>query len=234
MNPESQTLLYIVVFCVMAAALGYYSHLAAKRRREELAALASQLGWKFYPDRDDSHDEEFAHFEIFRRGHSRYSYNSMYGELTIDEKAYSAKMGDFTYKVTSHNGKSSSTTTYRFSYLILELPFGQVPSLVIRREGMFDKLKGMLGFDDIDFESAEFSRRFFVKSSDKRFAYDVIDPRMIEFLLNSDAPTIDIENGRGLFADGKRSWSPAQFRDTIGWAQEFFDHWPDHVQESLS
>lgn len=229
-----EILIGVVVVALVAAAF-YYSYLAAKRRREALAQLAVELGWRFAPDKDSSHDDQFACFEVFRSGHSRVAYNTLYGSTTIDSQTYDAKMGDFSYQVTTSNGKTTSTTTYHFSYLILELPFRQhVPSLLIRREGMFDKLKGMFGFDDIDFESAEFSRRFYVKSDDKRFAYDVVDPRMMEFLLDSDPPIIDIENGFGLFCDGKRCWDPGQFRQALSWASQFFDSWPDHVKDSLS
>jgi hypothetical protein len=108
-----------------------------------------------------------------------------------------------------------------------------VPDLLIRREGIFDKIAGVLGFDDIDFESSEFSRKFCVKSGDKRFAYDVIDPRMMEFLLASDPPTIDIERGQCCITDGARRWEPAQFQAAMGWLGEFFDRWPDHVTASL-
>ena len=142
-------------------------------------------------------------------------------------------MGDFTYKVTTHSGKSSSTRTYRFSYLIVHLPFGRVPDLLIRREGLFDKLAGAFGFDDIDFESAEFSRRFFVKSTDKRFAYDVIHPRMMEFLLAGEPPAIDIEYGRCCLSNGRRRWEPHEFKGRVDWIRRFFDHWPDHLTANL-
>ncbi|MCZ6810529.1 MAG: hypothetical protein O7D97_00875, partial [Planctomycetota bacterium] len=98
-----------------------------------------------------------------------------------------------------------------------------MPDLLIRREGMFDKLAGAFGFDDIDFESAEFSKRFYVKSPDKRFAYDVIHPRMMEFLLGGDPPTVDIEAGRCCLSDGRHHWSPEGFGATLNWVIEFFD-----------
>ena len=66
----------------------------------------------------------------------------------------------------NRSGKSTQTHTYRFSYLIAHVPFAGVPALLNRREGMFDKIAGAFGFDDIDYESAEFSRRFQVKSAD--------------------------------------------------------------------
>ena len=223
----------IIAGIALVALLGYFAWLAEKKRREALAALADSLGWRFDPSRDRDHDDEYAHFEIFRRGHSRAAHNTLTGVLEINDLRWPAKMGDFTYKVTRHSGKSTSTRTYRFSYLILHMPYARVPDLLLRREGMFDKIAGVLGFDDIDFESAEFSRRFHVKSSDKRFAYDVVHPRMMEFLLAGDAPTVDIENGRCCLSDGSRRWGPQQFEQTLAWVQQFLDLWPDHVTTTL-
>ena len=227
---------YVVIAFAIAAIIGvviYFGYLAEKKRREELAALAAQLGWRFDPTKDRSHDDEYAHFEIFRRGHGRCAFNTLTGELTIDERNYPAKMGDFVYKITTSTGKSTQTHTYRFSYLILHLPFANVPDLLIRREGMFDKLAGAFGFDDIDFESAEFSKRFHVKSPDKKFAYDVIHPRMMEYLLGSDPPTVDIECGRCCLSDGRHRWSPQEFNSTLSWVADFIDLWPDHVTAQL-
>lgn len=90
-------------------------------------------------------------------------------------------------------------------------------------------MKNLFGFDDIDFESVEFSRKFFVKSPDKRFAYDVIHPAMMEFLLASDPPSLDVEQNRCCLFDGMRTWSPEQFRSTLAWARQFFEFWPEHV-----
>jgi hypothetical protein len=219
----------IALVCFIA----YLAWLAEKKRREALAALARRLGWLFDPVRDRDHDEQYAHFEIFRRGHGRAAYNTLTGNLQVNGRPWPVKMGDFTYKVTRHTGKSTSTTTYRFSYVILHLPFASVPDLLIRREGMFDKLAGAFGFDDIDFESAEFSRRFHVKSPDKKFAYDVIHARMMAFLLAGEAVTIDIERGRCCVSDGRQRWEPQQFEARLAWIREFFDLWPQHVTARL-
>lgn len=223
----------ILIAVVLIGGLAYWSYLQRKRRREALAVVAQRLGWQFDPRRDSFHDDEYAHFEIFRRGHGRYAYNTLQGELTIGVGTYPAKMGDFTYKVTSGSGKSRSTRTYRFSYLIVHLPFRNIPDLLIRPEGFFDKLTGAFGFDDIDFESAEFSRRFYVKSSDKRFAYDVVHPRMMEFLLRTDPSIIDIEHGKCCVTDGRSRWSPDEFCTQLEWACDFLECWPDHVKADL-
>jgi len=225
----------IIILALIAGAIvvGILGHRANKKRQEELAALARELGWEFDPDKDASHDEQYTNFDIFRRGHSRAAYNTLTGGLSIDGRSFPAKMGDFTYKITRHTGKSTTTQTYRFSYLIVHCPFGGVPELLIRREGLFDKLAGVFGFDDIDFESAEFSKKFHVKSADKRFAYDVCHPRMMEFLLQSTPPMVDIEHGQCCLSDGSQRWEPAQFKGMLGWVQRFFDLWPDHVTAAL-
>ena len=225
----------LVLFLVLAAiaAVVYYSYLAAKKRREAMAALASELGWRFDPGNDRDHDDEYAHFEIFRKGHSRVAYNTLYGSTEIDGRDYRVKMGDFNYKVTRSTGKSTTTVTYRLSYLILHLPFAHTHDLLIRREGMFDKLAGALGFDDIDFESEEFSRKFYIKSSDKKFAYDVIHPRMMEWLMAKKVPVIDIEHGRCCVAEDATRWEPEEFKRWLRRMNEFFDLWPDYLTSQL-
>ena len=64
------------------------------------------------------------------------------------------------------------------------------------REGLFSKLAQAVGYDDIDFESAEFSRKFCVRSKDKRFAYDVCHPRLMEYLLANHDLTLEIDGQR--------------------------------------
>jgi hypothetical protein len=135
--------------------------------------------------------------------------------------------------MTSRSGKSRRTTTHEFSYVIVDLPYERLPTLFIRREGIFDAVAGAFGFDDIDFESAEFSKRFHVKSDDKRFAYDVIHPAMIEFLLAGDAPMIDVEESKCCLSDGRRKWSTVEFRKNLLWAEQFFALWPKHLVTAL-
>jgi hypothetical protein len=223
----------LVIVVVVVGMVGYLAYLAEKKRREALFALAQKLGWRFDPSRDHRHDREYANFALFRRGHSRCAFNTLTGEMTIQDRRYAAKMGDFRYKITSGSGKNRRTRTYTFSYLIVDMPFRGTPPLLIRREGMFDKLAGFFGFGDINFESAEFSRRFHVSSSDRKFAYDVITARMMEFLLTSDPLTIDIEHNRLCLSDGRRTWQPDEFERRVQWVEQFFDLWPKHVKVAL-
>lgn len=222
------------IFLVIVIAGIVYSAKKAQERREALMALASELGLQFDPQRDRYHDDEYAHFEIFRKGHSRSAYNTLQGRIELAGLSYAVKMGDFKYKVTHGSGKNRRTSTYHFSYAILHLPYVGVPDLLVRKEGVFDKIAGAIGFDDIDFESVEFSKRFLVKGPNKRFAYDIIHPRMMEFLMQGASPMVDIERDRCCLMNGKRRWAAADFRAMLEWADGFFGLWPEHVTAELT
>lgn len=219
----------VVVAIAVAACLGWR---AEQQRRQQLVALAARLGLRIQFGDDPDHDDQYAQFEVFRRGHSRAAQNTMSGTLQLFGDDCRLRMGDFRYKVTHSNGKTTTTTTHRFSYLIAHPPWVTL-ALLVRPEGVFDKLAAAFGFDDIDFESVEFSKRFFVKSEDKRFAYDVLHPRMMEFLLAERPPMIDIEGGALCIADGTRRWTPAQYDQKIEFVRRFCALWPRHLLQGL-
>ncbi|MEM9184904.1 MAG: hypothetical protein AAGB00_00240 [Planctomycetota bacterium] len=228
------TLLIIAALVAAFGGIAYYAHLQEKKRRELLAAFALELGWEFDPTTDRTLDDRFPQFDCFRRGDSRYAHNSLRGSLLLatgaaEECNLHAQAGDYHYTVTSGSGKNRTTTTYRFSYLMIMAPTTAGHDLRIKRENWGDKMKAAMGFDDIDFESAEFSDRFWVKSRDKRFAYDVIHPRMMEFLMNGPTPTIEIDRGvLCLYGSGSR-WEPHEFKMRMRWASGFFALWPRHL-----
>lgn len=228
-----QTFVLFAIVAFLAAILAYIGWRQEQARRAALAETARSLGLTFEHEDNDAHDEEYAQFEIFRRGHSRTAKYTMRGRIDLFGKACEVCTGDFRYKVTSGSGKHRSTTTYLFSYLIVHLPWPS-PNLLVRREGFFDKVKGALGFDDIDFESEDFNKRFWVQSSDKRFAYDVLHPRMMEFLLQHLDSAIDLEGGAICLSDGSCRWEPGSFGKQIELVRKFSELWPRHLTNDLT
>ena len=105
--------------------------------------------------------------------------------------------------------------------------------LHLRREHLFDKVSEFFGVDDIDFESAEFSRKFYVKSPDKRWAYDVIHARMMEYLL--DAPTFSIQFAGSYVIAWRSSWfGPAEFEAGANLICGILDRLPGYVVQQQS
>ena len=48
-----------------------FAHRQARKRREALQAFAAKRGLAFTEGHDQEHDDRFARFGMFRRGHSR-------------------------------------------------------------------------------------------------------------------------------------------------------------------
>ncbi len=162
---------------------------AARKRRDALLQLAVRLGLEFRPEKDYELPRQFRFLNKLRQGQNRYAFNRLAGHY----RGHPIRVFDFHYETRSSDSKGNSQThRHYFSFFMLLLP-REFPEVTIAREGLLSKLAQALGYDDIDFESAEFSRKFCVRSKDKRFAYDVCNPRMIEYLLANPDLTLEIE-----------------------------------------
>lgn len=178
--------LIIIIFVFIIIGVAILSWYQQEKRRKELLAWAQSKGLQFYPARDYGMDSRFPELKTLRQGENRYAYNIMQGRYTDrDMVAF-----DYHYETHSRDSKGRRQTHhYHFSTLILESGLPLKP-LFIRPEGFFDKITEFFGADDIDFESAEFSRKFYVKADDRKWAYDVIHTRTMEFLLAQPRFTI--------------------------------------------
>jgi|GEM_PF-1423762 len=178
MEPQAFIIIPVALVFIGLIILGIY--ISAKRRKE-LRLWAESNGWRFDPSKDRGMDNRFPEFKVLKKGSNRYAYNIIRGNI----KSLLFLAFDYHYKT----GSGKNTHHYHFSSVILDslLP---LQNLYIRPEGFFDKITDFFGFDDIDFESAEFSRKFYVKAENKRWAYDVIHARTMEFLMNSPRFTI--------------------------------------------
>jgi hypothetical protein len=219
----------VIAAFVLAAVIGgvILAHRAEQRRRAEFQAVAAELGFAYDPSSDPGFDDRFPRFECFHRGHSRRAFNLLVGVRGAPERPRRCTLGEFEFKETQGSGKNRRTVTYRFGFAVLETAFRAMPDILVREEHFFDKVAGFLGFDDIDFESAAFSRRFMVKSSDKRFAYDLIDAQMMEFLLEEGTPNIDIgDHAVCLWYGQSTRLEPGQLVELLAWGERFLERWP--------
>jgi hypothetical protein len=170
-----------VAFIALAALAAYAAHLAAEKRRKELSAWGAERGLSFSPERVSGFDLEHPTFDCLSRGDNRYACNILQG----DWSGRGLTAFDYHYETHSTDSKGHRQTHHHhFSAVILKSGI-PLQHLQIRQEGLFDKIAGAFGFDDIDFESEAFSRKFLVKAKDRKWAYDVIHPLTMEFLMAS-------------------------------------------------
>ncbi|MEW6307318.1 MAG: hypothetical protein AB1705_28015 [Verrucomicrobiota bacterium] len=176
----------VVVFAIIC---GIFAWQAEKKRREELAALAAQLGLRYSRERDHNLAVRFGFLNKLAQGANRYAFNILSGQ----HQDHNVTIFDYHYETYSRNSKGHRQTHHHYlGCLILTLD-RDFPELTITEEGLFSKIAQFVGYDDIDFESAEFSKQFCVRSADKKFAYDVCHTRMMEYLLANPDLNVEID-----------------------------------------
>lgn len=194
-----------------------------KKRTLALRRWARQRGWSFAADRQGGWEKDYPGLKLFQKGHSRSGKNVISG-LFHDHPVI---LTDYQYTT----GSGKNRTTHHANVTILQCGFPTVP-LFIRRENPFDKVGEFLGADDIDFESAEFSKKFFVKSADRKWAFDIIHTRTMEYLLT--APSVTIEFGFGEIAVYRtRYGEAAKYEEALDVAWNLFSLIPEYVVQQM-
>ena len=182
---------FLIVAVLIVVVIGaIYNAIAQRKRREGLFELAQRLNLNFDAGRDFGIPGRFGFLKQLAQGDDRYAANVLSGNYQQNE----ILAFDYHY-ATYHTDKNGThKDDHWFSFFILTLPAAAFPDLTIRRENFLTKIAEVFGYQDIEFESAEFSKTFNVRSPDKKFAYDVCNGKMMEYLLANRDLSIEIEN----------------------------------------
>jgi hypothetical protein len=165
----------------------------------------------------------FPDFKCLRRGHSRYAYNIMGGRHEKQD------ITAFDYHYVTGHGKSRRV--HNLSVFVLGSPLSLKP-LYIRPENVFDRVSDFFGHDDIDFESAEFSRKFYIKAQEKRWAYHVIHQQMMEYLMQ--APKFHIQmGGEHIMVWRNRRFNERDFDAALALIQGILSRLPEYLKAQL-
>lgn len=147
---------------------------AERKRRKELADWASKRG--------------FAYFDANQEAPLLSTYKAWgpgYGHRNFD--GYEGNFAGTDVQMWQHQSRTKSKDSeniHNFTILKIRMPIS-VPNTHWKREHFGHKVFDALGGEDIDFESDEFSRKFWVKGDDRRFAYDLFHARMMEYMLTA-------------------------------------------------
>jgi len=217
-----------LLFAVVAGfviVMGIMGHKRAAARREALAAWASAHGLIYSQGRRCVGEEEI--FGCLRQGSNRYGENWITGNY----HSWGMKAFDYHYETHSTDSKGRRQTHHHYFSAIIVQSKCPLGPLEIRPEGFFDKVGEFFGLDDIDFESAEFSRRFFVKSRDKRWAYDIIHQETMQFLLDHAANfRIALAGQCAIVWDGSL-FTPEEYDQAAALLTGVLGRIPEHVIE---
>jgi len=217
--------LFAVAFFVVATVvtLGKASDARAQRRR-----LAVAAGWA-----DDRGYDYLASNQAllpYLRGEPFVrSVSSEVMEFIEGETPGGHTFCSFLYTYTSSSG--DSPTTVEHAIVMVRLPAG-LPELSLTREEFGDKVGKFFGGQDIELESDEFNRLFRVRSPFEGFAYAVLHPRMMEWLIRQANAMVPLRiDGQDViwWREGRPNYAMLDLQ--LAATSDFIDQIPQEVFE---
>ncbi len=192
-NSETVFTVLIVGAFVVAGIVGSINQMRARRNRSfELQLLTTQLGFDdFNPARDEEFAMGWGFLNRLARGEDRYAFNLLRGIY------HEQRLFVFDYHYQTGSGKNRKDHYSTIFMLVCKEAF---PQVTIKPENLLSRLAAAFDGEDIKFESAEFSKTFRVRSADKKFAYDVCNPQMMEYLLANRDLEVEIQGPAILLA----------------------------------
>ena len=117
----------------------------------------------------------------------------------------------------------------RYSCVLTRLGLKSAEPFQLSREGFFGRLADHMGLHDIELELEDFNKAFTVRSKDRKFATDLLDQRMMSWLLEAKemfpkGVTIQIDRRQMLLWGSERK--PAELVPLLQLMKAFIDHFP--------
>jgi hypothetical protein len=192
-----------------------------KKRREKLATAAEELGLAFFPEGSDALYNRLSKFSLFNLGRDRKMKNLVQGD------AGDVKLAIFDYQYTTGSGKN--THTHKTTVAVIESQAIRCPVFSLRPENwLFDRVGGMLGFQDIDFEShPKFSSMFVLKSPDEQGVRAFFKPALLEYFEAQPNLSVEAERGVMFFYRGTKLNRPEDLKDLFAKAYEVYGRMVD-------
>ncbi|MDM8000704.1 MAG: hypothetical protein QUS33_12145 [Dehalococcoidia bacterium] len=200
-----------------------------EKRRRKLAGWAQASGLKFYPERDYSIGYRYQAFDCLKQGDNRYGCN-----IVVGTSGRWLVCG-FDYHSDTSNAIVNGLVSGRrgcFSALVVDAGVPLKP-LSIRPQRLIDRFAEFIGFESIDFESVEFSRRFAVESPDRRWAYDVLHQKTMELMLEYPRFRIDFLGTKVAAYSGDTEFSPDEFQSALNLVTGILDNLPESMLVEL-
>lgn len=173
--------LVAVAACVVVAVV-LVPWLLRQRGGEDLAAVAARHGLQH--SAVDPFGCTRVAFPLFRKGDGRQSRDVVWRDRA---DGMTTRAFTFSYYVETKDDLGRVHRSHRYFTCVMAQVDGAWPEVSITREGFVEKALDLVGLGDIELESEEFNRRFALRSPDRRFAVTLVDARMIDFLLSTEA-----------------------------------------------
>ena len=191
----------------------YIFWLSEKKRSQQLSAIAASLKLSFSQKNNSALFDRINKLHLFSVGYSKKIKNLMEGEANNTELAI------FDYQYTTGGGESSRT--YRQSVFCIWSPKLYLPQFSMRPEGIFHKIGGAFGYQDIDFDShPEFSKKYLLRGDNEASIRQLFNKKLLTNIESQQK--ISIEGGDNQLVFYKKRIKPDDIESFMDEGFRFF------------
>ena len=209
-----------------AAGWTTWSRLKTQAREDQIPVMAAAKGLHYAED--DPFSSKVLAFDLFHRGDGSRLEHVVWSDQDVGNVTNGAegapktqaRVFDFGWYKIHHNRDGGTYEEWHWSSCALAQPDGSWPPMQIQHRRMVDKALELVGGDPIHFESEEFNDTFHVTCADRRFASALIDPQMMQFLLETKGMVSFATMGRFVLVASPQV-APDEMPILLGLADEF-------------
>jgi len=190
----------------------------------EASDLAARLGLRFDSARNYTLADDYGFLRFLSRGENRYAFNVLSGHHQQSE----VLAFDYHFEKPAKGTDNELSSSHCYLTTAMVLMRAYFPELRIAPEGLLSKIEEAIDGENIQFESAEFSRAFRVWSKDKRLAYDICNSQVMDYLLENRDLNIQIQNCTlALVSD--EQWPAKQLEKNLERLNEIRSRLPEYL-----
>jgi hypothetical protein len=220
-------LLLVGILCAIAfmivGILGVWAAWMRSQRAAALPGLAARAGLKY--SEVDVLNSAAVPFPLFREGDGRRIQHLIWRDAPGHPRVF-----EYGYYTEHENNNGQKYKRWSWFSCALVQHNGKWPELRLTRERLVDRAVQTLGLPDIELESEEFNRTYVVQCADAKFATDLLDPQMMEFILASKG-LVDVQTkGRFLLLTTNQVQAEAMI-GLLGMAEGIVERVPPLVWE---
>ncbi len=205
----------ILVFLTIAGVVILAAILAERQRQKKIEETAESLGLSYNKADDPGLRERLGRISLLQTGHSRASSNCLSGD------SGEVRISIFDYTYTTGSGKHKHTR--RLTLAALESSRLKIPEFSLRPESIFDRLGGVLGFNDIDFEDdPEFSSAVYLKGANEGAIRELFNRELRAWFVRNPGFSAEASAGQLVCFLGRNRARPEDYPDLLKKTYEVF------------
>jgi len=221
----------VMVVATMVFVVGGFSlwliidRVRERRRRRALQRLAIELGLSYEArDQDLVENLGIVHALSQAQAEPRYAFNILSGRYAgVCVRAF-----DYFCSPFRSGTMDMSATDFRSISVLLFEEQRSFPLLLIHPRGRMIRLDEMVTLKQVELEAVEFARAFVVRAQDRKFAYDICHPRMMEYLLEHRDLSLEVE-GRCIAMSFPQRLEPEEIRGRLDQLVEIRRLFPEYL-----